>query len=380
MALRMTTAGLDTERVDVDPVALAADPDFPGMEAPRTVLPVVAGSLGDRAGGRRVIIAGHIDVVGPGDELQWTSPPFSSEIRDGALYGRGSVDMKGGVIAGLAAMRAVREAEIELAGEAVLLTVPAEEDGGAGALAAIRAGYTGDACVITDPLIWRSSPHRPERSPSRSRSPVVRRTQRFVVGGLCAAEARAGARGAREQRGRPQRGRDLPIDEGARSPLPHVVRTDPGGRVVVERARPCGGRRPVRRADRADGCRSEAELRAVVAASCRRRLAGRTPTRDRGLWGTLRILRSPVRPSAALVARRGSAGRARPAAGIRRDAVRVGRASLRRPRRHPHGVSGPGNPRLAHAPDEHIALDEIARCARTLAIWIVRSVRDVTNL
>jgi acetylornithine deacetylase len=46
----------------------------------------------------------------------------------------------------------------------------------------------------------------------------------------------------------------------------------------------------------------------------------------------------------------------------------------------PTVLYGPGNPRLAHAPDEHVALDEIARCARTLAIWIVRSVRDVTNL
>ncbi len=65
VALRMTTAGLEVERVDADPVALADDPEFPGMEAPRTVLPLVAGRLGDPGSGHRVMIAGHVDVVGP---------------------------------------------------------------------------------------------------------------------------------------------------------------------------------------------------------------------------------------------------------------------------------------------------------------------------
>ena len=80
----------------------------------------------------------------PATSCNWTTDPFCAEIRDGALYGRGALDMKGGVVAGLAALRALREAEVELDGEAVLLTVPAEEDGGAGMLAAIRAGYTAD--------------------------------------------------------------------------------------------------------------------------------------------------------------------------------------------------------------------------------------------
>lgn len=44
--------------------------------------------------------AGHTDVVPPGDRAQWTSDPFTPEIRDGLLYGRGSADMK----ASLAAM------------------------------------------------------------------------------------------------------------------------------------------------------------------------------------------------------------------------------------------------------------------------------------
>lgn len=47
--------------------------------------------------------AGHTDVVPVGDESAWTVPPFSGDIRDGFLYGRGAVDMKGCIAACVAA-------------------------------------------------------------------------------------------------------------------------------------------------------------------------------------------------------------------------------------------------------------------------------------
>jgi succinyl-diaminopimelate desuccinylase len=47
--------------------------------------------------------AGHTDVVPPGDETKWTQPPFSGAIIGDMLYGRGAVDMKGGIAAALAA-------------------------------------------------------------------------------------------------------------------------------------------------------------------------------------------------------------------------------------------------------------------------------------
>jgi succinyl-diaminopimelate desuccinylase len=50
-----------------------------------------------------LVFAGHTDVVPPGDEARWSHPPFAGEIADGALYGRGAVDMKGGVACALAA-------------------------------------------------------------------------------------------------------------------------------------------------------------------------------------------------------------------------------------------------------------------------------------
>ncbi len=50
-----------------------------------------------------LVFAGHTDVVPPGDEARWTHPPFAGEIADGLLFGRGAVDMKGGVACALAA-------------------------------------------------------------------------------------------------------------------------------------------------------------------------------------------------------------------------------------------------------------------------------------
>jgi succinyl-diaminopimelate desuccinylase len=50
-----------------------------------------------------VAFAGHVDVVPPGDESRWKHPPFAGEIEDGALYGRGAVDMKGAIASFVAA-------------------------------------------------------------------------------------------------------------------------------------------------------------------------------------------------------------------------------------------------------------------------------------
>jgi len=50
-----------------------------------------------------ITFAGHTDVVPPGDESAWTHGAFSGEVRDGFLYGRGAVDMKGGIACSVSA-------------------------------------------------------------------------------------------------------------------------------------------------------------------------------------------------------------------------------------------------------------------------------------
>ena len=138
--------GFEPELHEYDLAALRAHPDHPGEEAPREELLGLTVTLpGTRAG--RVCLNGHIDVVGPGS-APWRHGPFSGVIEDGYVHGRGSVDMKGGVVAALHALAELREGERP---EVVLQAVGSEEDGGLGTFAALERDAAFDACVITEP-------------------------------------------------------------------------------------------------------------------------------------------------------------------------------------------------------------------------------------
>lgn len=54
--------------------------------------------------GPHLMFAGHTDVVPVGDETAWTHPPFTAEVAGGEMYGRGAVDMKGGIACFVAAV------------------------------------------------------------------------------------------------------------------------------------------------------------------------------------------------------------------------------------------------------------------------------------
>jgi succinyl-diaminopimelate desuccinylase len=57
--------------------------------------------------GKHLLFAGHTDVVPPGDVAKWTHGPYSADIADGRMYGRGAVDMKSGIAAFVAALSAL---------------------------------------------------------------------------------------------------------------------------------------------------------------------------------------------------------------------------------------------------------------------------------
>src|SRR5215213_8978165 len=80
-----------------DLVALRAHPRHPGEEAPRDELWGLTITLPATAPGR-IALNGHVDVVGPGT-VPWRLDPWSGATEDGRLHGRGSVDMKGAVVA-----------------------------------------------------------------------------------------------------------------------------------------------------------------------------------------------------------------------------------------------------------------------------------------
>ncbi len=79
------------------------------------------------ANGPHFCFAGHTDVVPPGDESAWTHPPFSGEISDGVVYGRGAVDMKGNIAAFIAALAQYLEKHGAPPGSVSLLITGDEE-------------------------------------------------------------------------------------------------------------------------------------------------------------------------------------------------------------------------------------------------------------
>jgi len=112
---------------------------------------VVATRRAREAGGRSLIVQGHIDVVPEGPAAMWTHPPYAGTVRDGWLYGRGANDMKAGVSAMVFAMDAIRDAGLTPAGDIHLQTVTEEESTGNGALSTLLRGYRADACLIPEP-------------------------------------------------------------------------------------------------------------------------------------------------------------------------------------------------------------------------------------
>jgi len=74
--------------------------------------------------------AGHTDVVPPGPEEHWDSPPFTPTIRDGFLYGRGAADMKGSIAAFITACeRYLADGKVPRGSIALLIT--SDEEGSA---------------------------------------------------------------------------------------------------------------------------------------------------------------------------------------------------------------------------------------------------------
>ena len=141
--------------VDLWPIDLAeaaAAHDAPGQEVERTEAWGVVGTVpGAEDGPPALVLAGHTDVVPPGDRSRWAGDPFEPRLDGGELHGRGACDMKAGVVASLAAVAALRTAGVRLRRPLALHGVIGEEDGGLGAWATLRRGHRGDLCVIPEP-------------------------------------------------------------------------------------------------------------------------------------------------------------------------------------------------------------------------------------
>ncbi len=108
------------------------------------------------SGAPHLVFAGHTDVVPPGEEGRWSHPPFAGETAGGALYGRGAVDMKGGIACFMAAALG-RLAEGGMPRGTLSLLITGDEEGPSvngtvKALAwALEKGHRFDAALVGEP-------------------------------------------------------------------------------------------------------------------------------------------------------------------------------------------------------------------------------------
>ncbi|MCD8081270.1 MAG: ArgE/DapE family deacylase [Bacteroides sp.] len=90
---------------------------------------------------------GHLDVVPVGDEA-WEYDPFSGYETDGKIYGRGSTDMKSGVMAILVSLINLKQSGKPFSGTLKLLLTAGEESSGIGAAQLVEQGYANDLTAL----------------------------------------------------------------------------------------------------------------------------------------------------------------------------------------------------------------------------------------
>ncbi len=112
------------------------------------VVGVRRGTGGD---GSSILLNAHTDTVDPGDPGAWSADPLSGALEGGLLYGRGSCDMKGGLVTHLVALDALSDLGVRLRGDVTVAATVGEENGGLGALSTVLRGYRADAALITEP-------------------------------------------------------------------------------------------------------------------------------------------------------------------------------------------------------------------------------------
>ncbi|MHA2356025.1 MAG: ArgE/DapE family deacylase [Candidatus Thorarchaeota archaeon] len=114
--------------------------------------PNVGGLLKGTGGGRSLCLSGHVDVVSPEPIDQWTRDPWSGDVINGELHGRGAGDMKAGIAAMLFAVKAFQANDIKLKGDVQVETTIEEEDGGVGGVLYMRTiRPKTDAAFVPEP-------------------------------------------------------------------------------------------------------------------------------------------------------------------------------------------------------------------------------------
>jgi acetylornithine deacetylase len=129
VALSLSALGLDVHKFEPEPGRVT-----------------VAATLRGQGGGKSLMLNAHYDTVG----VEGMNNPFSAEVRDGKMFGRGSYDMKGSLAAQMAAAKSLIDSKTRLRGDLVIAAVADEEYGSLGTADLIQHLRT-DAAIVTEP-------------------------------------------------------------------------------------------------------------------------------------------------------------------------------------------------------------------------------------
>lgn len=120
--------------------------------------PAVLATRAARNGAPTVLLYAHHDVQPPGSDALWASPPFEPTVRGGRLYGRGAADDKAGVMAHIAALRALKEVGGDDLDLGISLFVEGEEEFGSASFGQFLSdnadALRSDVIVVADSGNW----------------------------------------------------------------------------------------------------------------------------------------------------------------------------------------------------------------------------------
>ena len=101
--------------------------DAPDERVSAGTRPNIAATIKGASSDRKILVMAHIDVVPAGDLTKWDTDPFSLEVKDGKIFGRGVEDDHQGIVPPLFALKAIRELGIPLPFDIALALVSDEE-------------------------------------------------------------------------------------------------------------------------------------------------------------------------------------------------------------------------------------------------------------
>jgi acetylornithine deacetylase len=158
IAQRLRMMGLGVDVFEPDWEALKRHPAYISVSRGYEGRPNIVATLQGQGGGRSLLLNGHVDVIPAGAEDAWEQGPWSGDLVDGRVYGRGASDMKAGLAAMTMAMEAIVRSGIKLKGDVFLEYVVDEELSGNGTLDCVMRGYRADGGICCETSSMKVQP------------------------------------------------------------------------------------------------------------------------------------------------------------------------------------------------------------------------------